>query len=146
MHLLVFILVSLWSSHDVQVAFYTISQEDDSIIIDFEFEKDDILLEFQLSNTELSIPNFENYLEEHFSCTINQRAQDLSFEATTFDDKHVSTRAKVSGIQNQISDITIDNTCLISIEEHSNIIQVHLHEKQRDFLMNKDRTQIRIQY
>lgn len=50
-----------------------------------------------------------------------------------------------SSIQN-IETISVENTCLIEVPNHSNIIQLDLNDQTKDFRMHKGRTEISISY
>lgn len=130
-------------SHDIQVTYYKIHQEDSNLVIDFVFENQDIInvLETNLSDAVLQV-----YVNSNFSISLNGNLENLVFEDMNIRGDHIHLTGNIPIMNQKISDIEITNTCLLDIEDQSNIIEVRLHETQRDFLMNNERTTIQINY
>lgn len=146
MYLLLFFNLFSWTSHDIQVAFFKIYEEDNYLYIKFELEKDDVITEFTLTHTAWSDAHMKQYLDQNFSCSVNGIEQKMKFESLHTDEKHISLLAKLDKVDSKVSKIEIDNTCFSNIEDHSNIIEVFLNDNERDFLMNNARTHIQINY
>lgn len=134
------------SSHDIQLAHFEIHQQKDKLIIEFAIDYDDILSAHEGSNIELKDELLQDYIRSNFSLSINSIRQELSFENMKINGDHINLIGKTSNLDQAITTIDIENTCLLNIEGHSNIVQFSLYEKKRDFLMNKDRTSIQITY
>lgn len=142
------LICSLYSilSHDIQVAIFKITQEKKIVHIDFIFEKDDMLLSLKKSETMINEEQLQNYVQNHFSFEINNNIQVLSYSRFNIDDKHILLRGSVLNAIQQIQSIKIYNTCLLDIEDHSNIIEIRVHDQERDYLMNSDRTTIEVDF
>jgi len=134
------------SSHDIQLAHFEIHQKNDNLIIEFAIDHDDMLSAHEGSNIELTDELLQEYISSNFSVSINGTRHDLSFGTMTIKGEHINLVGQISNLDQVITTIDIENTCLLNIEGHSNIIKLKLYEKQRDFLMNKERTSIQITY
>jgi len=128
---LAYLLLSL-NSHDIQVAFFKIYQNSDTLSIKFVFEKEDILTVIENKNT--------------FSIKLNNQIVNINYDKFTVKDKHISLVGQFSDSIKEVHSLELDNTCLLNIKNHSNIIQVTLNNQERDFLMNRKRTNIQINY
>jgi len=136
----------LYSSHEIQVAFFKIYQEDNRIYIDFIFESDDIFSTLEEQDTGLTDEHFKEYVENNFSLSLNNYVQEITFDEMQFKDKHIHLRGVLPESKEPIKSISLENNCLINIEGHSNIIEFRLYDQERDFLMNIHRTKISIRY
>jgi len=143
--LLVLLLSGLWS-HDVQVSFYKISQQSEGLVVDISLEQQHVTAAFE----QLSIPYHEEtvqqYIEEHFTLAVNEEEHTIIYSEIEMNEKHISVKGMIPTAKGAVQSLDIHNTCLLTIEDHSNIIEVLLHDKQRDFLMNIHRTAIRVSY
>jgi uncharacterized protein YuzE len=61
-------------------------------------------------------------------------------------EKHIYIKASLTKPLKNISSLEIENNCLLDIDGHSNIIEIRLENQERDFLMNKRRTFIKVNY
>lgn len=136
----------LVSSHDIQVAIFTIYEDKETVHVDFLFEKEDLLIGFE-SEDKTDLNNcLQLYIQQNFSITINHEEQVLDIGEAEHKDKHISIKGKTKEHIDLIKSLEISNTCLLNINDHSNIIQLRLHDQERDFLMNSDRTFIKLNY
>ncbi len=133
------------NTHDIQVAFFKIHQDTEQVNIDFVFEKED--LNFLLDKDEiLSHEKLEDYISNNFSVTVDDQTSNLSFGDVKVESKHIHVHGFIPQTKHTIQSLEIKNTCLLDIEDHSNIIEVRLNNQERDFLMNEDRTTLIITY
>lgn len=144
--LLLFLFVLEPPAHDIQVAFYKIYEDNSTVYVDFMFEKKDILQTLAKDSTGFSNQNVQNYLQENFSLFINDKKQSIDFGNIDIDEKHIHVTGTLADIGQPIQSLEIENNCLLLIKDHSNIIELRLHDEERDFLMNSDRTKIKINY
>jgi len=133
-------------THDIQVAFFKIYQEQDAVSIDFVLEKEDVLVAFDMSEISFSQDNLKAYLDNNFSLTINDQKQNLEFGDLNIKNKHLYMQATLPSTKESIKSLHISNSCLLDIKGHSNIIEIRILDQERDFLMNVDRTKISVQY
>lgn len=145
--LLFFLLVSYnLPSHDIQVAYFKVYEEDKIVFVDFIFEKEDILNILSHGQTKLSSQELQSYVQENFSLVINNKKRNLTLGAMDVKEKHIHIQGNLKQTIQSISSLKINNSCLLGIENHSNIMQIRFHELERDFLMNTDRTTINVKY
>ena len=132
--------------HDIQIATYTISETDEVLNLKFTFEKDDltkVLGEKDASNLSDQI---QTYITTHFKIQINQKTSPINFKELVEDGKHIRIKAQMPKNYTSMDQLDIQNTCLLDLDGHSNIIQLRINEEERDFLMNKNRTTLQIEY
>lgn len=134
------------SIHDIQVAYYKIHQENDNLLIEFVFEENDILNTMNELEIDFSNENIQKYITNNFSLIINSQQQSIKFESVENKHKHIYLAGTIAEKAQRIYTIDIDNTCLLNIGNQSNIVEIRLNEKRRDFLMNLERTSIQISY
>jgi len=142
----VFAFYSLFSDHDVQVASFTIYDKFDKVYFELVFEKDDfdfLLIENRQSGNEQLLTQ---YLNEHFKINLNKKPSLISYDKIKFDTHHIKITGEISKPKKKIKSIKINNTCLLNIEEHSNVIQLRMNNQERDFLMNKSRQEIFLKF
>lgn len=143
--LIIFLMLGM-NSHDIQVAFFKISQVGDELNIEFVLEKEDVFTTFNQKNITLSDRSLHEYLKENFILSVNKNSKTLSFGKMQIRGEHIYLMGGLSKIKQSISSIEIENKCLLNMEDHSNIIEIRLNNQERDFLMNGDRTSIEINY
>ncbi len=132
--------------HDIQVAHFKIHEENNRILVEFVLEREDVLSTFQANNIPFTDKKFKDYLHSNFSVSINSIHQEIAYGDILVKNKHIHLNGYLPAFDENIHVLEIANTCLLNIEDHSNIIEIKLHDQQRDFLMNSDRTSIRITY
>ncbi len=144
--ILLLFLMNGFFAHDVQVAFFKIHQENDNLEMEIIMEKEDVESTFKESQISFSENNFKNYLRENISLWINKEKQILCLDVMEINEKHISVICDIHEVKSRIESLDINNTCLLNIDNHSNIIEIRLDNSERDFLMNKKRTSISVMY
>jgi len=135
-----------FSCHDIQIAIFKIQEEVDYLQVNVVFEKDDVHHTFLDSDQKLEADHLKAYLQNNFSISINQEKQNLIFSNMQIKEKHIHLTARLPKPETSITLLEIQNTCLLNIQNHSNIIKLRLLDQERDFLMNDKRTQISVNY
>ena len=143
--LLTFLKMSIYS-HDVQIAVYNIAETEDELIIEITFEKDDLTKVLKKKDASEISDQIQSYIKKHLSIQLNQNAAPLKFMKVVEEGKHFKVKAKSPKSYTSLHQVDIQNTCLLHLDGHSNIIQLRLNQKERDFLMNKNRTTLQIEY
>lgn len=139
-------LLSSFFIHDIQVAFFSLSENGKKITLEIKLELEDIESTFKELGMELSDAMIAKYMVEHLSLSLNDKHQDLTFTNFKIKNKHLILLSEIPRGDESIHSVELRNTCLLNIDNHSNIIQVRLNNKMRDFLMNRRRTFIDIEY
>lgn len=134
------------TTHDIQVAYYKIYQDNNIVHVDFVFEKDDLLHTLDIAANDFINEKIKRYLQKHFALSINKEKHSLEFGAAKVNDKHINIKASSSTPNQLIKTVEIINTCLLDIDKHSNIMKIRFHELERDFLMDARRTSITVDY
>ncbi len=139
-------LFSGFYSHDIQVAFFKLHQENEDFTMEIVMEKDDLESTFDELDIILTNNNLQDYLHENLSLLINKEKQTLCFEKMQIKNKHISLKCNIHEMNEIVQSLELRNTCLLNNENHSNIIEIRIGERERDFLMNKERTTIIVKY
>jgi len=150
MHLLISIFVFFTLSanidHNIQVAFFKINQEQGKLTCDIIFEQKDLIIALG-QDVERSTENkIINYVEDHFKLRVNKTDYALNFTFAESKEKHIHLIGTIPNFNKKIKSLVVINECLNNIEDHSNIIEVRLNQEERDFLMNQERTEIKIKF
>lgn len=132
--------------HDIQIAYFKIYEVQNVIHIDFKFEKEDIIQTLNIEESSLSKERIKAYVNENFSLSVNNEIRALEYSTLESKEKHIYLKGSFSKPNSLLKSIEITNTCLLSINNHSNIIEFRLFDQERDFLMNKDRTKINVKF
>lgn len=151
MKLLVYISVTffcqLWTpTHDVRIAIFYISETNGHINMEITFDVEDLSKSLDINRSNIKLENIQAYIDNHTHFQFNK--QDVSLQLSEY--KIVRDHIKVTGrfgkVKNNIDTISVENTCMTEISGHSNIIQIDLNNKSKDFRMHKDRTIINLDY
>lgn len=147
MHLFLLPLMLLgFSTHDIQLAHFGIHQQNDNLIIEFVLDYEDVLSVQEEQGIDITDEVIQEYINTNFSLSVNGTPQSISYQAMEIKGEHINLLGATSNVDKTINTLEIKNTCLLNIEGHSNIIKLRLSEKDRDFLMNEDRTSIQITF
>lgn len=133
-------------NHDIQVAFFKIHQEGKELKLELIFEKEDAIQQLRISEKDLFSAVIESYVLDHFSIEINGQKSKYAFCNIEFKEDHIIMHGKAFLTTKKIQNVAIKNSCLNSVDGHSNIIELRLNNQERDFLMNIDRTQIDVSF
>lgn len=131
-------------SHDVQIASFTIYEQEDQIYFDVMLEHEDIVHTFAERQKEPNENEIKEYLKDNIEIELNQKECNISFDQIENKSHHIYLKGKLSTPKKKIKTIQIKNTCLLNIEGHSNVIQLRLNNQERDFLINIDRQEIMV--
>lgn len=134
------------TSHEIQVALYKISQDNHQITVEIVVEQAAIEKVLGKGSAELTEALIGSYLHDHFSLAINGCALDIKFDTYTNRVKHLIINGHSESLPTQIEEIEISNTCLLTLKGYSNVVEITLAGRQRDFLMNKNRQTIHVKY
>ncbi len=132
-------------SHDIQVASFTIYEEEEQLRFDVVLEHKDIVRTFAERQKEPNENEIRNYILDNVGVFINKKECKISFDKVENKSHHIYLKGKLSTPIKKVKIIEIKNTCLLNIEGHSNVIQLRLNNQERDFLMNINRKEIIVQ-
>jgi hypothetical protein len=140
-----FILVLLngYMPHDVPLAIFTLTQNDDKIQLVLKMENKDLEEVLQSPDAELSTAIIEQLISTTTTFRFDGKQAIIRVDNIIYTGDHLMVTANL-GSQDFCQQITIASTLFNSIPNHSNIIQLRIGEKERDFRLHKDRTLIEI--
>ncbi len=139
---IIFVLSFNIIAHDAAIAIFTIKQKNDKTLLDITLDAQDLASVLDVLEKELSSSLIENYLNEQTTFLFNEEQYNVKINEIHRRGDHLQIRGFFDSEIIEINTIKIQNTCLLEIEDHSNIIQFRLNGKARDFRMNKHRTTI----
>lgn len=139
-------LLLLTSAHDVQVAMFKLHQEESKIVLDVTIETKDLIKELQITEQDITIELLKKYLSDNLEIQFDDKSAEVIINGYDRKAKHLNLQALIIGHEKKFQSIRIFNTCLLSIEDQSNIIEIRLRDQERDFLMNNERTSITIKF
>lgn len=143
--LLLTFLTTSFFSHDIQVATFMIYQESDQVFLAVKIEAQDIANELAVASVEHDPKLIESFLNDQTMFKFNGQRKHLTVKSVEVKEDHLIIQSEFEGVIESIQNVDIQNTCLLSIENHSNIIQLRLNNQERDFLMNSKRTNINVE-
>ena len=133
--------------HDIQVSTFTVYQRpSDKIKLDVVMEIDDLSDELKTTADQLTPNLLETYLNSQTAFKFNGSGKMLRVNAVAVKAKHLIIQSEFEGAVHSVHTLEIQNTCLLGVEDQSNIIEIRLNDQERDFLMNSSRKKIKIEW
>ncbi len=132
--------------HDVPVAIFYITESNGMLEMNITFDLEDFSESLEIKTTEIDRERMQNYLREHTSFQFNSQVANLKISEVKIVRDHVKVKGNFGKTIKNIDRIKIENTCLIDVFRHSNVIQVDLNNKSKDYRMHKKRTVINLEY
>lgn len=133
-------------THDVPVAVFHITESNSILEIAITFDLDDFSESLGINTTELNTEYMQNYLNENTSFQFNAQEAKLKISEMQIVRDHIEVKGNFGRAIKNIKTIKIENTCLQNVFRHSNVIQIDLNNKSRDFRMYNKRTVINVEY
>ena len=131
--------------HDVAVATFTIYQEANTLRLDVSFDIRDLSAELDKKTMDITVKMVETYLNEHVEFSFDGQRRTINVKELKKKRGHLIAQSVFKTNDLEFTNIQLKNTCLMKVEEHSNILEVRLSGQERDFRMHKDRTFIEVQ-
>ena len=139
-------LSALPTYHTIPLALYDLKLEQELISLNIHFDKEDMNETLDISDT---AGDFEKaiiqYFKDHTSWVINEMRIDFEVDKIWLKKDHYVLECSAKMARSDVQSIDIENTCLINIRNHSNIINVRYDDKDRTFRLHKGRTQTQIE-
>lgn len=141
------IIFSSFSEHDISLAFFKIYEMNEgslgmSITIDIE----DLSHELKVAKEKIDLDLLQTYFDNNTNFEINNESTKYEVKTIGFEGDHFIISGQFERAVNSVTKIVIINTCLSTIDDQSNIIQLELASKFRDFRMHQNRTKIEVYY
>jgi len=132
-------------NHDVPIAIFKLYEKEGNIHLSIVMDAEDLAKSTSVTATTISDEIILNYLNENTAWLFDDRMASIDWVSINLKGEHFKIEAKLSVPIRDFSKIDINNTCLNSISNHSNIIQIELGEEIKDFRMHKHRTLIKVE-
>lgn len=137
----------LWSNftvfanppHDIPLAIFNLTIEENSIHLAVLFDKVDLekAVVYKPSTSPFQ-QEIEIYLQENMHWVFNQKA--VAFEVCSLEKnrEHYQISIDFVDFNEKLTQVELSNTCLVNvIDNHSNILNVYYKEQQRGFRLHK---------
>jgi len=132
--------------HDVPLALFHISCEGESTNLKVNFDLVDFSNTYNIETADLDVKIVQRLVNQNTSFKFNNLSTNVLISDVQIIEDHLRVYGRFDYQGPDIINIEIDNTFLTSIENHSNIIQIDMNKRSRDFRMHKGRTSISITY
>ena len=132
--------------HDVPLAIFHITESNGILEIDITFDLEDFSKSLDIKTTEVNLESMQNYLAKNTSFQFNSQVANLKISEVKIVREHIEINGNFGKIIKDIGTIKIENTCLNNVFRHSNVIQIDLNNRSKDYRMHKRRTVINLEY
>jgi len=133
-------------AHDVPVATFRITASAAVVNLDITFDLEDFSESLDIEAREVNLKNVQTYLQENTNFQFNGQVANFKISEVEIIRDHIQAKGTFGRIDKNIKTIKVENTCLINVTRHSNVIQIDLNNLSRDFRMHKKRTVIKLEY
>ncbi len=134
----------VYVNHDIQIATFRIYKESTDLLLDINMDSEDLSLELDIASSELSRERVEEYINTQTAFIFDGQRSLLKVHSLSFTGDHISVQSSFDVSITSFETIEIHNTCLLTLEDQSNVIAIRLNDAERDFLMNSRRTMIQV--
>ncbi len=132
--------------HDVPLGLFTLYEEDNEIYLDVNLDAIHLGQELNIASAQLTETDLKDYINKHSVWEFDQIPKKLEFVNYRWKLDHVQVKFVLKDVDCEVEQISIYNSCLNSIKNHSNIVQVRLCGKETDYRMHKDRKLIKVKF
>lgn len=152
MFLLVLLLQPFLFSHDVAMANFDIHHKDEKLTLTVSMDKEDfenLYPEKDQAAVDLTQEDefVQKYLDEHFYLVVNGQKINFILEEVSKDYHHYDmVFLSHEKVEQAIHYIQLKNTCLIEVEDHSNVVNFQINDTNRTFRLHEGRTRIEVEY
>lgn len=135
--------------HDIALAVFAITMEENTIQLKIQLDRGDIeeALKIDEQAIDKNTQKIVEYVAINSSWIINNQSMDFDFNIIRKDKDFYYLEAVPIKFDTPITTLDLHNTCLIKeVTKHSNVIYIKQKDKKmRGFRMNKKRTQISVE-
>jgi len=130
--------------HSVPIAIFNIHQLSNQVLLDITIDKENLSEELDLAPTDLTKKVILKYLQENTSFSFDNKINELEIKDLNQMGDHLKIDCVFKTEISNVKQLEIKNTCLLNIDNHSNIIQVDLNNISKDYRMYIKRKTISI--
>ena len=142
-----FLLGSFKSMHHANLAIFDFIELEGEINVSMKLDEEH--LEQAIRNefsTDATDEVIANYILSNLSFTLNRTPKSLCVDFVYDEDGFIIIEGSLGDICEPIALVEVSNTCLIDIEDHSNIMKFKFNDSQRVFRLTAKRTSTIIKY
>ncbi len=132
------------AAHDTPIAFFKIYNAQEGILLEIIFDTDDLSNELGIKTNEWEASLLQNYIEKHTRFEFDSCPSKALLKKFQQRNGHTELLLLFDDVSDYSSSILIENNCLLSITNHSNVIEIGKGTTARSFRMHKGRTKIKI--
>lgn len=133
-------------THDAAIARFKIYEEGEQVKLFISIDANDLSSDLGVATSKIEMAQVIEYLNHNFSIYTNDQKVDFSIEKIDLKGDHLHLNGTFNKMTLAFESLIVNNTCLINVEDHSNIIQLDIKDKNYDFRMHKGRSTISIEY
>ena len=137
---------SIAPSHDAAIAMFRIFEEGDGTKLFVSIDVKNLSQEIDVQPSDINTETLNVFLKHNLSIYANAKLVTYEVNSFVLQQDHLKIEASFKDVPLIINTIKIDNTCLLGIDDHINIIQIDVEKKSFDFRMDKKRTEISVEY
>ncbi len=100
---------------------------------------------YKLNNASMN-ETVRNYILANLNLEVNQQHKQLCVNHIYQEDRFTNVEGTIDAICEPISIIAVSNTCLVDIEDHSNIMKFNVNDSRRVFRLTAKRTSTIVRY
>ncbi len=133
--------------HDVPVAYFKIQESKENVLLEINFDTEDLNKALKItSSSEVTLNLIQDYINNHTNFEFDSCITKVIVKNISLNQSHTTLLCSFKGTHSINNNISIKNTCLLSIKDHSNIVSIKHNSKLREYRMHKERTTITIDY
>ena len=132
--------------HDISMAIFAISIEQNTIQLKVQIDRADIEKALNIPIEQINTDRIAQYVADNTTWSLDNTPLGFTFISINKDEEHYLLETAPLSIKTDAHNLKLQNTCLLEeIADQTNIIYFKQNKKElRGFNMNKDRTEILI--
>ena len=127
------------------IAMFKLSDKDGNTALHVTLDIEDIQTALAIASEDLVLEDLDNYLKDHVAIALDYRTIDFDLSAYEIKGDHIHISGTIDQSITDHQNLSVQNTCLLEVENQSNIVQLKYHGKVRDFRMTKARQEIKVE-
>lgn len=130
--------------HDAPIAMFKLIDKGDFIGLHITLDAADLSQSSEISEAAIDLDYLKKYLKQHVEFMLD--GQSITYDLLSFNQNldHIHISGKIEASIMERSHVKIKNSCLLNIDNQSNIVQLKYADQLRDFRMTKDRQEITV--
>jgi len=134
----------LGTIHDAPIAMFKLMDNGDHTKIHITLDAEDLSNTLSVASDEMDLAFLNTYLSDRFDVLLDGRRVDLYLNNAYSKMDHIHIEGKINQSISSSFKITVRNSCLLDIDNQSNIVQFKYGEELRDFRMSEERQEIEV--